>query len=148
MDQNAQAIFQLQDSYVNEYTLTILKKIESKEDIVVTGQLGFGIESISENDETYSGQIVLINDLSISIKDEEYAKIHISMRGLFYGVKNSENSLENFEKMLKINGATALSHLIRAYVYTNTGLSGIPQISTPMINFVKFFEDAEKDNKK
>lgn len=147
MDQNAQAIFQLQDSYVNEYSLTILKKIENKEDILVTGELGFGIEDISENDETYSGQIVLVNDLSISINDEEYAKIHISMRGLFYGIKTPENSLDNFEKMLKINGATTLSHLIRAYVYTSTGLSGIPQISTPMINFVKFFEDAEKESK-
>ena len=69
------------------------------------------------------------------------------MIGIF--AKNKENEEENdikaFEQMLKINGATTLSHLIRAYIYTITGLSGTSQISTPMINFVEFFKNAEKN---
>ena len=51
---------------------------------------------------------------------------------------------KKFEEMLKLNGATTLSHLIRAYIFAVTGLSGIPQISTPMINFVDFFENAKE----
>ena len=48
--------------------------------------------------------------------------------------------------MLKLNGATTLSHFIRTYVYSVTGLSGMPQISTPMVNFMEFFKNAEEIN--
>lgn len=61
------------------------------------------------------------------------------MGGLFkYSDKNQK---EKFEEMLKINGATTLSHLIRAYIHTNTAISGMPNIITPMINFVEFFNE-------
>ncbi len=66
------------------------------------------------------------------------------MIGLFIGTKAKDYDKHKFEEMLKINGATTLSHLIRAYVYTTTGLSGMPQISTPMMNFVKFFKEAKE----
>lgn len=150
---NVQAQFQLQDSYVDEFNIKTLKKINNKEVINVSGQLGFKINSIRENSEMYIGQIELINDLKLIIKNEEYSTIHISMIGLFTGRKTEEYTKEKFETMLKINGATTLSHLIRAYIYTVTGLSGIPQITTPMVNFTKFFETAvekkeeEEDNK-
>lgn len=63
------------------------------------------------------------------------------MGGLF---KYSEvNEKEKFEKMLKINGTTTLAHLIRTYIHTNTAISGMPTIITPMINFVEFFKEQE-----
>ena len=68
------------------------------------------------------------------------------MVGIFGGEKNDNFSKENFEEMLKINGASTLSHLMRAYIYTMTGLSGMPQINTPMINFIEFFKNAQEKN--
>ena len=48
-----------------------------------------------------------------------------------------------FEKMLKLNGATTLSNIMRAYVISNTSLSGMPTIVIPLINFVEFFKIRE-----
>lgn len=147
---NVQAIFQLQDSFVKEFNINTLKKVDNKESLNISGQLGFKINDIRVDKDNFVGQIELINDLKISLKEEVYGNIHISMVGLFIGVKSNDFDKNKFEEMLKLNGATTLSHLIRAYVYTITGLSGMPQISTPMINFVEFFKNAkevkEEDN--
>lgn len=145
MDQkNVQAQIQLLDSYVKDFKIQTLKKIDQKENLNVMGQLGFRIISIKEEEKTYLGQIELINDIRILYQGEEITNIHISMIGLFEGLKSEQFDRKSFEEMLKINGATTLSHLIRAYVYSVTGLSGIPQITTPMVNFVKFFENAKE----
>ena len=63
------------------------------------------------------------------------------MQALFSG--NKEIEKEKFEEMLKYNGASTLSQIIRAYIITNTSLSGMPTINLPMINFVEFFKKAE-----
>lgn len=141
---NVQALFQLQDSYIKDFDIHTLKKIEQQENLNIMGELGFRIINIKEEKDNYIGQIELINDLKISIKEEEYSNIHISMVGLFLGIKTDDYDKNKFEEMLKLNGATTLSHLIRAYVYSVTGLSGMPQISTPMINFMEFFENARE----
>ena len=60
------------------------------------------------------------------------------MRGVFEGYNC--NSKEEFEEMLKLNGATTLSHLIRSYIYTVTGLSGITNIVTPMVDYTKLLD--------
>ena len=147
---NVQAQFQLQDSFVKDFNINTIKKIDNKEDLNIIGQIGFKINNIREEKNNFIGQIELINDLKITLKDEEYVNIHISMIGLFIGIKSDDYDKNKFEEMLKLNGATTLSHLIRAYVYTVTGLSGMPQISTPMINFMEFFKNAKEikdDNK-
>lgn len=141
---NVQALFQLQDSYIKDFDIHTFKKIEQKENLNIMGQLGFRIINIKEEKDNYIGQIELINDLKISIKEENYSNIHISMVGLFLGKKTDDYDKTKFEEMLKLNGATTLSHLIRAYVYSVTGLSGMPQISTPMINFIEFFNNARE----
>lgn len=141
---NVQALFQLQDSFVKEFNINTIKKIDNKENLNISGQLGFKINNIRDEKNNFIGQIELINDLKIMLKNEEYGNIHISMVGLFVGVKSDEYDKCRFEEMLKYNGATTLSHLIRAYVYTVTGLSGMPQISTPMINFIEFFKNAKE----
>ena len=142
-----QASFQLQDSYVREFNIKTIKKINEQSNLTITGELGFKIISITEGKDNFIGEIELVNDIKTVYKEEECTNIHISMIGIF--AKNKENEEENdmkaFEQMLKINGATTLSHLIRAYIYTITGLSGTSQISTPMINFVEFFKNAEKN---
>lgn len=143
-NKNVQALFQMQDSYVKDFDLHITKKIDKRENLNIIGQVGFRILNIREDKESFVGQIELINDLKVSVKEEEHANIHISMCGLFLGTKTEEYDKNNFEKMLKLNGAATLSNLIRAYVYSVTGLSGIPQISTPMINFIEFFKNAKE----
>lgn len=142
-----QAQFQLQDSYVKDFSIQTIKKIEAKEDLNINGQLGFRILNIKEENKNFIGQIELINDIKVNIKEEERVIIHMSMVGLFVGSKDYDRN--RFEELLKINGATTLSHLIRAYIYSVTGLSGIPQITTPMVNFIEFFNNAKemkKDN--
>lgn len=143
-EKNVQAIFQLQDSFVKEFSIDVSKKIEHKSDMNINGQLGFKIDNIREDEKKYIGQIELINDLKLELENEECGKIHIIIIGLFIGEKSEKYSKSNFEDMLKINGATTLSHLVRSYIYTITGLSGMPQISTPMINFVEFFKNAKE----
>jgi len=141
---NVQALFQLQDSYIKDFRINTIKKIEKREGLNIAGQLGFRIININEERDNFFGQIELINDIKVSFKEEEYVNIHISMIGLFSCIKSQECDSKKFEEMLKLNGATALSHLIRAYVYSVTGLSGIPQITTPMVNFVEFFKNAKE----
>ena len=60
--------------------------------------------------------------------------------------KEYGNIEENtFKEMLKINGATTLSHLCRAYINSATALSGMPPITIPLINFCEFFENAVEE---
>lgn len=138
---NVQAQFQMLDSYVKEYNLKTKEKILKQDDLNVKGKIGFCIINISE-EESLIGEIELTNDLDILVKNQIKAQIRIVMRGLFkYADKNEK---EKFETMLKINGAATLSNLMRAYIHTNTALSGMPNIIIPMINFVEFFKNVEK----
>ena len=144
MKQNTiQASFQLQDSFVKDFNIHVLEKFDKQSELNIAGQLGFRVINIRKEKENYIGEIELINDLKISLQKKEKATIHISMIGLF--VESGKTTKDKFEQMLKVNGATTISHLIRAYVYSATGLAGIPQITTPMMNFVEFFENAKKE---
>lgn len=145
---NVQAVFQLQDSFVKGFSINVFKKIDDKSNLNISGNLGFKIDDIRENEDNFIGQVELINELKISSAEAECGNIHISMVGLFVGTKSNDLDRNKFEEMLKLNGATTLSHLTRAYVYTVTGMSGMPQISTPMINFVEFFKNAKEVKEK
>lgn len=134
---NVQAQFQMLDSYIREYNIKINGKIAENMEMKITGQIEFGIVKITEKDSLLIGEIELCNTLNITVKNETKAQIKIAMRGLFQASKDIKK--EEFEEMLKLNGATTLSQLIRAYIHTNTALSGIPSVITPMINFVEFF---------
>lgn len=136
---NVQAHFQMLDNYVKEYTLKTECKLTSSMDMNINGQFGFKIIGIKEEEEGLVGEIEAVNNLDIMVDEECKAKIKIVMGGLFQYTNKKEK--EKFEEMLKINGATTLSHLIRAYIHTNTAISGMPNIITPMINFVEFFRE-------
>lgn len=141
---NVQAQLQLQDSFVKEFNLQTIKKFNAKENLKINGQLGFKMNSINEKENIFKGEIELINDLKVVCKGEECSNIHIVMVGIFTATKDNKYDKNCFEEMLKLNGATTLSYLIRAYIYSVTGLSGIPQITTPLINFKEFFENAKE----
>ena len=139
-----QAQFQMLDSYVKEYNLKVITKLTESMDINVNGNVEFRIINITEDDNSLIGEIELKNGLDLVVENEIKAQIKIVMRGLFKYTNKDEK--EKFENMLKINGATTLSHFIRTYIHTNTAISGMPNIITPMINFVEFFKEENKKN--
>lgn len=136
---NVQAQFQMLDSYVKEYRLKTNCKLSNYMNIDVIGDVQFRIIDITEKDDELIGEIELTNNLNLTVEDEIKAKIKIIMGGLFKYNEKSER--KKFEEMLKINGATTLSNFIRTYIHTNTSMSGMPTIITPMINFVEFFKE-------
>ena len=143
-----QAQFQMLDSYVKEYNLKVITKLTESMDINVNGNVEFRIINITEDDNSLIGEIEQKKTESIDntkiVENEIKAQIKIVMRGLFKYTNKDEK--EKFENMLKINGATTLSHFIRTYIHTNTAISGMPNIITPMINFVEFFKEENKKN--
>lgn len=137
--ENIKAKLQLLDNYTKEYSLEVKRKIQNNEDIEVNGQISFGIINITKEN-NLMGEVELVNDIDLVVKGEKVGKIHIVMGALFEGELEIE---KEFEKMLQINGATTLSQLMRAYVMSNTSLSGMPTIIIPLINFVEFFKNAK-----
>ena len=140
---NVQAQFQMLDSYVKEYRLKTNCKLSNYMNIDVIGDVQFRIINITEKDDELIGEIELINNLNLTVEDEIKAKIKITIGGLFK--YNDKKEREKFENMLKINGATTLSHFIRTYIHANTAMSGMTPIITPMINFVEFFKKVKNN---
>lgn len=137
------ANFQILDNYINDFSLNIFEKINNDEDLGINVTLGYRTVNIKEKD--LIGQIELKYDIDITKNDKKVAKISMTMSGLFKTEEKTDK--ETFEEMLKINGATTLSHLCRAYIYSATGLAGMPNITLPLINFYEFFKNAKKDEK-
>ena len=140
--ENTQAQFQMLDNYVKEYSLKVDRKLTEEMDITMDGHVEFRIINISEKDDILIGEIELSNNIDLVFENEIVATIHIVMGGLFK--YNNKAEKDKFENMLKINGAATLSHFIRTYIHSNSVLSGMPSIITPMINFVDFFKDENK----
>lgn len=140
---SVQAQFQMLDSYVKEYNLKSVTKLSESMDINIDGHVEFRIVNISESEDSLIGEIELSNKLDLTVDEELRAQINITMGGLFK--YDNKDEKEKFEQMLKLNGATALSHFIRTYIHTNTAMSGMPSIITPMINFVEFFKDENNE---
>ena len=142
--ENIKAKFQLLDNYVKEYSIELKRKIQNTEEIEINGKIGFGILNVTKK-EKLIGEIELTNEIDLIINEDTVGKINIVMGALFEGTLEIE---EQFEEMLKLNGATTLSNLMRAYVASNTALSGMPTIILPLINFVDFFKKDKIENNK
>lgn len=136
---NSIANLQMLDSYVKEFSISLENKIQQDIELNIDTNIGFAINNITKEKEDYIGQIEMFYDIDLKNTDKNLGKIHIVMQAIFSGTKDL--SEEKFTEMLKLNGATTLSHLIRAYIHTNTSLSNMPVINTPMINFVEFFKE-------
>ena len=135
------ANFQILDNYINDFSLNIFEKINNDEDLGINVTLGYRTVNIKEKD--LIGQIELKYDIDVTKNEKKVAKISMTMSGLFKTEEKTDK--ETFEEMLKINGATTLSHLCRAYIYSATGLAGMQNITLPIINFYEFFKNAKKD---
>lgn len=137
---NIKAKIQLLDNFVKEYEIKVDGKIDINTVLNLNFSLGFGIIKIEKNEANKIGQIQMVYDIKLLKENDnnEVGKIHFVMEALFEG--NKELNSEQFEKMLKYNGAPILSQIMRAYVISNTSLNGMPVINIPMINFTEFFE--------
>ena len=137
--------FQLTDNYVKTYEMNLNEKIPENAIIDLDCRLSVTIVKIEENEELKIGQLDM--DYFIQLRDNErnLGTIHLIVQALFSISNRVKN--EDFEKLIKYKGAPMLSQIVRAYVISNTALSGMPTIKLPMFNFVEFFEKAEKENK-
>ena len=141
-----QADFQLMDNYISDFSLKVFEKINRNADLDIQANVGFRIVNINENKNGnttfFIGQIELKYEINITTNNKEVGKIFIIMNALFKG--SGKIDKKTFEHMLKINGATTLSHLCRAYITSATALSGMPPITMPLINFHEFFKNAKE----
>ncbi len=134
--------FQLIDNYISEFSLTVFNKIQNNSDLEIEANVGFRIININEKD--MIGQIELKYDVDIVDEVKNVGKIILIMNALFKGKESLKK--EQFEEKLKIDGATIVSHLCRAYINSATALSGMPTINMPLINFNQFFEEAVEES--
>lgn len=134
--------FQLIDNYISEFSLTVFNKIQNNSDLEIEANVGFRIININEKD--MIGQIELKYDVDIVDEVKNVGKIILIMNALFKGEESLKK--EQFEEKLKIDGATIVSHLCRAYINSATALSGMPTINMPLINFNQFFEEAVEES--
>lgn len=143
--ENINATIQLTDNYIKTYEMNLNEKIPEDAKIEMNCRLSVAIVKIENKEKEKIGQVDM--DYLIELKDNEKSlgKIHLVIQALFSGDLNISD--EKFENMLKHNGAPMLSQIVRAYIMSNTSLSGMPTIKLPMFNFVEFFEKAEKENK-
>lgn len=141
-----QADFQLIDNYISDFSLNVFNKLNSDKNLEINANIGFRIVNI--NEEEMIGQIELKYDIDVIDNEIEednnkVAKISITMNALFKGMGDID--VKKFEEMLRLNGATTLSHLCRAYINNATALSGMPTITMPLINFHEFFKNAVEE---
>ena len=144
-ESTVQANLQLMDNYISEFSLDVPKRIKPDKNLGIDANIGFKIVNINEKD--LIGQIELkydinVKDNNMQEENNKVATIKMTINALFKGT--GKLNVETFEQMLKLNGATVLSHLCRAYITNATALSGMPTITMPLINFHEFFKSAEE----
>lgn len=130
------------DSFVKKYSLDLENRMTANSVAKYTANMGFTVVKIidGQNNE-FIGQVRLTNRLDLT-SEKTKGTIYIEMEGLFAGPKSLGK--EEFEKKLKVEGATMLNHSARAYIIANTALSNMPTISTPIIDYDNFFDSIDK----
>lgn len=116
------------------------KKIESTLELNIESR----ISEIKKKDNKLSAEMRLKNNIIVREKNtnKELTKIEVEMAGIFLANDMKE---EEFIKYMKYSGAPLLSQSIRSYVMTITSLAGINMIRIPLINYVEFFKENDKN---
>ena len=143
--EKVKADIQLLDSFVQEYEIKLKNKISELEDVEMKCSVSFEIVNMENKGNEKIGQICMGYNVELLKDGNNLGKIHLLMQALFSGSEKLKD--EDFEKMLKYNGAPVLSQIIRAYVITNTSLNGMPTIKLPMLNFFEYNKNAENNKK-
>lgn len=141
-DNNIKSNFQFIDSYITHSSMDIInrKKIESTLELNIESR----ISEIKKKDNKLSAEMRLKNNIIVREKNtnKELTKIEVEMAGIFLANDMKE---EEFIKYMKYSGAPLLSQSIRSYVMTITSLAGINMIRIPLINYVEFFKENDKN---
>lgn len=141
-DNNIKSNFQFIDSYITHSSMDIInrKKIESTLELNIESR----ISEIKKKDNKLSAEMRLKNNIIVREKNtnKELTKIKVEMAGIFLANDMKE---EEFIKYMKYSGAPLLSQSIRSYVMTITSLAGINMIRIPLINYVEFFKENDKN---
>ena len=110
------------------------------EDRVFTKKIGYKIEIKevgNDGDHHHYGEVVLTIEVDLEGKDNAQgnnATIHLAIEGGFHAP--DEMDIEEFKKMLQINGAAALYSIARSYLISVTSQSFVyGDIVLPLVNF-------------
>lgn len=141
-DNNIKSNFQFIDSYITHSSMDIInrKKIESTLELNIESR----ISEIKKKDNKLSAEMRLKNNIIVREKNtnKELTKIEVEMAGIFLANDMKE---EEFIRYMKYSGAPLLSQSIRSYVMTITSLAGINMIRIPLINYIEFFKENDKN---
>lgn len=130
------------DNFVRKYELDLANRMPTNDVAKYSANVGFSIKNIVDGENNdYVGQIMLTNKLDIT-SERTTGTIYIEMEGLFSAPKSLDK--DEFERQLKVEGATTLSHYMRTYIHAVTALSNMPIVNTPIIDFEEFFNNADK----
>lgn len=130
------------DNFVKKYSLDLENRMPANVPAKYNANIGFSIRKIVEgSNNDYVGQVMLSNKLDIT-SEKTKGTLFIEMEGLFSGPKSWGR--EEFERRLKVEGATILNHYIRTYIHATTALSNMPIVHTPIIDFEDFFKNVDK----
>lgn len=102
------------------------------------------ISEIKKKDNKLSAEMRLKNNIIVREKNtnKELTRIEVEMAGIFLANDMKE---EEFIRYMKYSGAPLLSQSIRSYVMTITSLAGINMIRIPLINYIEFFKENDKN---
>ena len=140
--EKVQTKIRMVDNFVKKYSLDLENRMPSNIPAKYNANIGFSIKKIVDgNENEYIGQIMLSNKLDIT-SEKTNGTLYIEMEGLFAGPKSWGK--EEFEKKLKVEGATILNHYIRTFIHSTTALSIMPIVHTPIIDFEDFFKNVDK----
>ena len=143
MMNNFNASIQLTDNYIKTYEMNLNEKISEDAKIEMDCRLSVAIVKIENKETEKLGQVDMDYLIELKGTEKKLGKIHLVIQALFSGDLSIND--EKFEDMLKHNGVPMLSQIVRAYIISNTSLSGMPTIKLPMFNFVEFFKKAEEE---
>lgn len=138
---NVESQFQLLSSMVvhlnlNNSFLIYDERKPGKKDIDVSYKICH--VAVDEEKKTRLGVLDLIVSVSSEMDDREYA-LKVVLRGFFEAPV--EMSEETFERMLKVNGCTALYSIARGTIGSISAQTfSFGNIVLPMVNFVHFHE--------
>lgn len=135
------AVMQMLDCYVSKYNFIMNKKILPTTDLAIDGKLGYRQIDEEERDNSIVIVLELQNDISIKekkndnmINNVDDGNINVSMIGVFSFDKDIDKS--EMERMISVNCVAILYQQMRAYITSNTALSGsVPNIVLPVLNF-------------
>lgn len=99
----------------------------------VNCDMDYQIVNCTEVEDGFLGVLYFIVDLFGKDEENDVFKIHLTMKGSFAGYKEAI-SMNDFKKMLEVNGTATLSQISRAYINSVTALSGMVPINLPMVN--------------